>query len=215
MGYLHDLIDIIQETNHTEHMYTLQTRLQSIGCIPIKSPNHVTQKQSKGDLAIYNPSVGLLSLLVELHQEIILHLTCAAEPDVFDLRNTNGYFRSIIRPADLWINAMTRLQFEKSKAAELVFQSLKVENSLPCTLCLSLFPIERFHHNFRHGKWILGGKKGHQRFCMDCEIGHGKFHNGEEIKVDSHPDNYRKMCSACHGFFDAPERIPSCPAHFR
>lgn len=102
----------LEEGSLPEYMATLPRWLQPFCCMnAFWTTNHTVhenpdqqkpvREQSKEKLATSKCSLGLLILPVELHQDIISHLAYAAEPGIFDLRNSNGYFLSIVRTADM------------------------------------------------------------------------------------------------------------------
>lgn len=118
--------------------------------------------------ALNDPSIPLpplLALPLELQQEIIVYLINDSGPGLSDLRGANKYFHSIITPVDLHKHAIALLGHRKLKTADSLFRYLQLEDELPCSLCLTLLPVELFHWNSR--RKVLGSKRGHTRFCME------------------------------------------------
>lgn len=95
------------------------------------------------DLSIFLPR--LLALPLEMQQEIILYLTNSGDPGLADLRAVNRYFYSIITHDKLLEHGIALVAHKKLKTADRLSEFLKVNDKLPCSLCLSLIPAERFH----------------------------------------------------------------------
>lgn len=138
------------------------------------------------------PLPPLLALPAALHQEIIQYLINSNGPELANLRGANRYFYSNITFVDLRQHGLALIEGAFLKKADRLFQYLRVDDQLPCSLCLSLLPISSFHWKSRNK--LLGSKQAHTRYCMDCGIKHWKFGSGNHIKVDNEGDDYRIVC---------------------
>lgn len=104
----------------------------------------------------------LLALPLELHQAVILYLTNSGDPGLADLRAVNRFFYSIITSDTLLDHGIALVAHRNLKTADRLFEVLEINDKLPCSLCLSLIPAERFHWNSR--RKALGSKRGYTRF---------------------------------------------------
>lgn len=157
------------------------------------------------------PLPPLLALPLELQQEIVSYLINSRGSELASLRGVNKYLYSIVTHEDLYKHALALLERKILKKADPLFKFLKLDDNLPCSLCLSLLPISKFHRNSR--KKALGSKLGHTRFCMDCGIKHGRFGPGSSIKVGNKGDIFRIVCFTCLEFLDQPARFEGCSFH--